>query len=266
MAILKNTTIAGTDAIRLPIGTTAQRPASPAAGDMRFNSTLDTVEFYDGSFWRFMPDIVRLGLICNVDAAEPDSYPGTGTNWNDLNGGTDDGTISGATYNSGNGGHFIFDGINDYVNFGDKFDLIMGSFEYIFNFDSTISGASDQRLWGKHESFESRYASSAHVIDLGESASVTSARTTWTSGTWYNVCVTWDSRYNRSTLYVNGAQDATGTAASPVGLSGDFWLGASSDNLAYIDGKIASFRVYNRELTYNEVYQNYAATKTRFGI
>lgn len=234
---------------------------------MRFNSTLDTVEFYDGSFWRFMPDIVRLGLVCNVDAAEPNSYGGSGSTWNDLNGGDDDGILTnGPSFNSGNGGHFIFDGTNDYVNFGDKFDLIMGSFEYIFNFDNTISGASDQRLWGKHESFESRYASSAHVIDIGESASVTSARTTWTSGTWYNVCVTWDSRFNRSTLFVNGTQDATGTAASPVGLSGNFWLGASSDNGGYVDGKIASFRVYNRELTLTEVSQNYNATRARFGI
>jgi microcystin-dependent protein len=35
----------------LPVGTTAQRPGSPATGDTRVNSTLGQVEAYDGSAW-----------------------------------------------------------------------------------------------------------------------------------------------------------------------------------------------------------------------
>jgi hypothetical protein len=36
-----------TDAISLPMGTTAQRPTSPAGGTMRYNMTLGAVEYYD---------------------------------------------------------------------------------------------------------------------------------------------------------------------------------------------------------------------------
>jgi hypothetical protein len=41
----------GTDAMLLPVGTTAQRPTG-AAGHIRFNSTTGNLEFYDGSGWQ----------------------------------------------------------------------------------------------------------------------------------------------------------------------------------------------------------------------
>lgn len=40
-----------TDRLKLPNGTTAQRPGSPANGDFRFNSTLNIIEYYNGG-WR----------------------------------------------------------------------------------------------------------------------------------------------------------------------------------------------------------------------
>ena len=40
-----------TSALRLPVGTTAQRPGSPAAGDIRFNSTTTEAEIYNGSIF-----------------------------------------------------------------------------------------------------------------------------------------------------------------------------------------------------------------------
>ena len=36
----------------LPAGTTAQRPGSPAAGQMRWNTTTSEFEFYDGDSWQ----------------------------------------------------------------------------------------------------------------------------------------------------------------------------------------------------------------------
>ena len=44
-------TVAGTGAIKIPAGTTGQRPGSSVAGDIRFNSTSTTLEFYNGSVW-----------------------------------------------------------------------------------------------------------------------------------------------------------------------------------------------------------------------
>ena len=44
-----------TEAIKIPVGTTAQRPASPAVGQIRFNSTLTATEIYNGTTWDAVP-------------------------------------------------------------------------------------------------------------------------------------------------------------------------------------------------------------------
>lgn len=43
--------LTGTGAIDIPAGTTAQRPASPNSGMIRFNSTLSQYEGYNGTAW-----------------------------------------------------------------------------------------------------------------------------------------------------------------------------------------------------------------------
>jgi hypothetical protein len=48
----KNRRFTGTDGIKLPEGTTAQRPGSPADGELRFNTTLNLAEYYDGTNWK----------------------------------------------------------------------------------------------------------------------------------------------------------------------------------------------------------------------
>jgi hypothetical protein len=40
-----------TGGLYLPVGTTAQRPASPVTGQIRFNSTTNAVEVYNGTSW-----------------------------------------------------------------------------------------------------------------------------------------------------------------------------------------------------------------------
>jgi hypothetical protein len=51
MATLKNTTFSDTGELKIPAGSTAQRPGSPNAGMIRFNTTLGMVEFYNGTNW-----------------------------------------------------------------------------------------------------------------------------------------------------------------------------------------------------------------------
>jgi len=43
--------VSATDALRLPSGNTAQRPGSPANGDLRYNSTTATIEGYASGAW-----------------------------------------------------------------------------------------------------------------------------------------------------------------------------------------------------------------------
>lgn len=56
MASLKNTVINDTGHLTLPVGTNAQRPASPATGMIRINtnSTPYLLEVYQGGTWRIL--------------------------------------------------------------------------------------------------------------------------------------------------------------------------------------------------------------------
>lgn len=51
MATLKNTTINDTGYLQLPVGTTAERPVSPANGMMRYNTTTSVIETYNAGTW-----------------------------------------------------------------------------------------------------------------------------------------------------------------------------------------------------------------------
>jgi len=44
-------TVSATDAIKIASGTTAQRPGTPAAGQLRYNTTLNKFEGYNGTAW-----------------------------------------------------------------------------------------------------------------------------------------------------------------------------------------------------------------------
>lgn len=71
MAQLKNTSINDTGFLQLPSGTTAQRPTSPANGQMRYNTTLGYVEWYDATYgsWfpaGFIPPIATGGTVSNI--------------------------------------------------------------------------------------------------------------------------------------------------------------------------------------------------------
>ena len=72
--------------------------------------------YYASEFNENLVDIVRNGLVLNLDAGNLSSYSGSGTIWTDVSGKGNTGTLAnGPTYNSANGGYIIFDGSNDYV-------------------------------------------------------------------------------------------------------------------------------------------------------
>ena len=48
---VSDTTNTSTGAFDLPAGTTGQRPGSPTSGNLRFNTTLQSTEVYDGNNW-----------------------------------------------------------------------------------------------------------------------------------------------------------------------------------------------------------------------
>ena len=62
------------------------------------------------------PKTVTNGLVFCVDAADKNSYSGTGTTWNDISGNGNNGTLTnGPTFNGSNLGNIVFDGTDDYT-------------------------------------------------------------------------------------------------------------------------------------------------------
>ena len=55
--------VAGTDYVLMPVGTTAQRPTTLAAGQTRFNSTTGLLEYYNGATWLVAGDVVAISAL-----------------------------------------------------------------------------------------------------------------------------------------------------------------------------------------------------------
>jgi hypothetical protein len=76
-------TLGGTSAIKVPTGTEAQRPGTPAAGMFRFNDDTDEFEGYDGSAWGAIgggSNITPLGLWENAATISANYTIGSGNN------------------------------------------------------------------------------------------------------------------------------------------------------------------------------------------
>ena len=82
------------------------------------------------------PDIITDGLVFAVDAGSERSYPGSGTTATSLISSNTGTLTNGVGFGSGNGGHWEFDGVDDYVNIGNGV-----SFEYTdsFSFSTWIN-------------------------------------------------------------------------------------------------------------------------------
>ena len=76
-----NIEIGGTEAAKMPAGTTAQR-ANVQAGDIRFNSTLSLMEYYDGTIWKAIDSPPTISSISpSTFDASGDTITITGSNF-----------------------------------------------------------------------------------------------------------------------------------------------------------------------------------------
>ena len=64
----------GTNYVKLPSGTTAQRPATLNAGMIRFNSTVGLFEIYDGTEWAYVGETKSNGVIHINNTTTSESY------------------------------------------------------------------------------------------------------------------------------------------------------------------------------------------------
>ena len=72
-SLFVNTEFDGTEAARMPVGTTAQREGSPKVGDLRHNTTIDILEQYTSTGWQGIASPPVVTSISPTDINESDS-------------------------------------------------------------------------------------------------------------------------------------------------------------------------------------------------
>lgn len=219
------------------------------------------------------PRIVTDGLVLCLDAANPQSYPGSGTSWADLSGNGNTGTLTnGPTFSTGNSGSIVFDGNDDSV--------IVPNGNTFFSNKTQVSVC----VWFK---LNSRFRPNLINIPAGsgQNFSIESGQENATSlSTYFNnnnqtifpfnlntptylvsifnsgVLTTYkdgiliDTKNNNSNVL-----NTFGTTNLVIGRWG--WEYGNS-----MDGSVYNTQIYNRALSASEVLQNYEAVKSRFGL
>jgi hypothetical protein len=220
------------------------------------------------------PKIVTNGLVLALDAGNHMSYPGSGTTWTDLSGNINNGTLTnGPTFNSGNGGSIVFDGVNDLVNCGNNSSLSFTNKLTIqiwcsLNVDSDYKSPLMKTTsinWNDGYGFYKEGGRFYFFINLWDGAHRVSVSRTTFSMT--NFVGTYDGTNLK--LYENGILMQTGSSfTSNVSNSATNLIignGVGDEDFEW-NGNIAQVSIYNRALTASEILQNYNATKGRYGL
>ena len=215
-------------------------------------------------------NIVKDGLVFCLDAAKRDSYPGTGTIWNDISGFQTNATLTnGPTFNTDNGGSIVFDGTNDYALIASTANLSPGTGDFTYSswinptsFSGTYSTLlvveAVGGLWiGKNgANFVLRAYAVADYIQFA---------TMPTLNTWTNITITRSG--TTATLYYNAVSRATGTTSQNFVQSTAYVGNDGVPVSANFNGRIATTLFYKgKALTASEILQNYNATKGRYGL
>jgi hypothetical protein len=223
--------------------------------------------------------ITTNGLILNLDAANTASYNGSGTTWVDISGSEFDGVLTnGPTYsNSGATSSISFDGTDDYCDISGttNFNSNILTFSLWFKTNSTtlpFGYVFAKQVDSSYGSFWF-YTVGGNSYRLGCGTNNGYSESTSFSpniNTWYNIV----GVYNGTNMlfYLNGSLISTtayngGTpikyASYPISLGR---YGSLFTNQISSACNIASFLLYNRDLSASEVLNNYNATKSRFGL
>lgn len=223
------------------------------------------------------PNIIYTGLMFCVDAANPRSYPGSGTTLFDI-AGTNNMTIYGSpTYNAA--GYFTLgtDQTTQYIMnslFPHPTTAVTYNVWFRSNFAGPVQTPFTYSVAGDNQMLFYIPNSTTFVPHpLGNN--------TWTVATsnmanvWVNATWTRDSASGVNILYRNGIQVGTFTASAGTNIVTNGYLiigqesdapGGGFDPNQNLDGDFSHLSIYNRVLSPEEALQNFNAMKGRYGL
>ena len=201
------------------------------------------------------PPVPTADLKLYLNASDTNSYSGTGSTWYDLTANNNDGTISGATWNSS--GYFDFDGSNDSVNIGSSLT---------FNVDSSIAVWINPDSPNGNSSILSKWSNLGWMLNQQNSGNIEFFFYSGNSfkkvncgipsnGSWTQFVITYDGSDLKG--YINDTLSATASTnlvpnneSTNVLLSGGPITGVSTN---YFNGQISKVRMYDAALTSTEI-------------
>ena len=238
-------------------------------------SASEVLQNYNASRKKYLPEenIVKNGLVLNIDAANPSSYVGTLNTAYDLSGFGNTATlINGTGFTGTNGGAFLFDGTNDYISMGTASSVKPTQLTLACFFKINAINAPNVIVGKQGNGVNNGSASYALVVQNGklnfriESGGIQDASYTFSNTSTYNYAV---GTYDGSTmkLYLNGSLVGTATTSVSIIYSDSYpllmgyYANAFATNMS-----IGSLKLYNRPLSATEIQQNFNAMRERYNI
>jgi hypothetical protein len=224
--------------------------------------------------------IIKDGLVLWLDAMNNNSYPESGTTWTDLSGNNNTGTLTnGPTFNTANGGTILFDGSNDYVTLpsltlGNEITVMCFVRPQTTSIIQTILGnsAAGTNTNGIRLFFNPSGAQRTIVTEVGNGSTgdTTSTGVKIVFDTWQHITYVLNKNTTKLKIYYNGILEAEKTSTvNNYNTTGVLRIGTLIDGFPgfyILKGDISSYNIYTRELSPNEVLQNFNANRGRFGI
>ena len=226
--------------------------------------------------------VVTTGLVLHLDAGNTASYPGSGPTWTDLSGNGNNGTISGATYDSISSGAISFNRSSfQYVSLGDPAGLRFGtgdwSLEVWMRANSYGYGGQESIMLASKgaagfEIFWTDPSNQGGRISrfIANQLQQYGTSSDWSASAWYQVVICKTSGVY--SIYKNAVPYASFSNSSNVSNIGINWYlgnrqgGGVPVNALIWDGYISIARMYSKGLTASEVSQNFNANRGRYGI
>jgi hypothetical protein len=230
---------------------------------------------------------VRQGNVLQLDAGNPQSYPGTGQTWFDVSGNGNNAalgaTIPGYWSSAVGGGYFDWPGSQAYtvvatVTHSNSLNIFNGEFTYemLFTCDATGTGTADNMgVWSKNEWYIIGQLFNRSVADFGffspnfgdvyyGNGQILPKPVV---GQWVYAQVVRQGTLLTTYIYTSRLNSATMTGAFNNSNNIIIGRGRNDGSVHYkMDGKLAYISMYNRALTAAERAVNYNYFAKRYGM